>query len=147
MRDIDLQKGIPNNGIKEEQLLHLKDAYGMDVIPIQKNKGNQLALFTGKHTQQTGFYNLENTQNNWVLSINAPMAESNLDLWKEKELDKALPFEKKTWLAASTQNFANPLLANNNFSLWKLCIILALLFLLLESWIVVDKKIIKAPTL
>ncbi len=138
---------LPNNGIKEEQLLHLKDAYGMDVIPIQKNKGNQLALFTGKHTQQTGFYNLENTQNNWVLCINAPMAESNLDLWKEKELDKALPFEKKTWLAASTQNFANPLLANNNFSLWKLCIILALLFLLLESWIIVDKKIKKAPTL
>ena len=75
------------------------------------------------------------------------MAESNLDLWKEKELDKALLFEKKTWLAASTQNFANPLLANNNFSLWKLCIILALLFLLLESWIIVDKKIKKAPTL
>lgn len=138
---------LPNNGIKEEQLLHLKDAYGMDVIPIQKNKGNQLVLFSGKHTQQTGFYNLENTQNNWVLSINAPMAESNLDLWKEKELDKVLPFEKKTWLAANKQNFANPLLANNNFSLWKLCIILALLFLLLESWIIVDKKIKKAPTL
>ena len=138
---------LPNNGIKEEQLLHLKDAFGMDVIPIQKNKGNQLAVFTGKHTQQTGFYSLANAQNNWVLSINAPMAESNLDLWKQNELDKALPFQKKTWLAESKQNFANPLLANNNFSLWKLCIILALLFLLLESWIIVDKKIKKAPTL
>lgn len=138
---------LPNSGIKEEDLLHLKDAYGMDIIPIQKTKGNQLMVFTGKHTQQTGFYNLGNTQNNWVLSINAPKEESDLEFWKQKELDELLPFKNKTWLEASKQNFAKPLLANNNFSLWKLCIILALVFLLLESWIIVDKKIKKAPTL
>ncbi|MFM6944801.1 MAG: hypothetical protein ACKOXV_05895, partial [Bacteroidota bacterium] len=76
-----------------------------------------------------------------------PKEESNMEVWKQKELDELLPFKNKTWLAANKQDFAKPLLANNNFSLWKLCIILALVFLLLESWIIVDKKIKKAPTL
>ncbi|HET8572345.1 MAG TPA: BatA domain-containing protein [Edaphocola sp.] len=108
-----------------------------DWIPAQKSTGNGLALYAGQSVTRPGFYTLKQeagAADSFRVGVNTDPSESVLAPMADKALSAAFPGVPVTWLDARTVSRRGWAAPETAFPLWKLCVCIALLCLLLETW-------------
>lgn len=119
----------------ERNLLHLK-ADGIDIIPAQKAEGMGVQVFAGAVAERFGFYNLSaNDKDTNLIAVNMNRAESDLSVWSLSDLKKNWSGKDIKWQQADAENKALTATQQSAFPLWKLCSILALLMLGIETFL------------
>lgn len=105
-----------------------------DIIPSQRAVGNQYILNLNKNVEQAGIYQayLPGGKDSTALGINYNRAESNMSFWDINDLKKKTTLKNANWLAPNEQAGAEVNSLEKGTPLWKVCIIFALIFLLIE---------------
>ncbi len=127
----------------EKQLLKLvKDS--ISIIPDVRQQEGSTLLYVSDQVQQTGTYNLRKADSTIaVLAFNDNRNESDLSYLTADDLSKILP-KSTTILQAGKASLKNAVSEINiGLQLWKLCIILALIFLAAEIVLVRYYKPVK----
>jgi len=137
---------VPPIQTSEKQLLKLvKDS--ISIIPDVRQQEGSTLLYLSDEVQQTGTYNLQKQDSTVaVLAFNDSRSESDLTYLTPANLAKILP-KSGSILQAGTASLKNAVTdINIGLQLWKLCIILALIFLAAEILLVryykPDKQIV-----
>ena len=120
----------------EKQLLKLnKDS--ISIIPDVRQQEGSTLLYLSDEVQQTGTYNLQKQDSTIaVLAFNDNRSESDLTYLTPADLAKIIP-KSGSILQAGTASLKNAVTdINIGLQLWKLCIILALIFLAAEILLV-----------
>ncbi|MCL2167515.1 MAG: BatA domain-containing protein [Lentimicrobiaceae bacterium] len=128
---------IPQKATGAEDIFTLKsNAGGIELIPEQRNMGNETLLFIHSQIQQAGFYDVVKGDAVFAtLAFNYQRDESNLEYYSEKELNKiADNSEKRITLLSShikdlTQSISDTL---SGKTLWRYFILFALVCFLGE---------------
>ncbi len=109
-----------------------------DIIPEVRNTDNVLSLFTQQQISEPGFYELIQSERSILpLAFNYTRIESELLCYTPEELSKII--RDKNWsslylIDGSQTDFSHSIIqGNEGIRLWKLFIILALFFLVLET--------------
>jgi Aerotolerance regulator N-terminal len=127
----------------EKQLLKLvKDS--ISIIPDVRQQEGSTLLYASDQVQQTGTYDLKKADSTIaVLAFNDNRSESDLSYLTPDDLSKILP-KSTTILQAGKASLKNAVSEINiGLQLWKLCIILALIFLAAEIVLVRYYKPVK----
>ncbi|BAU54123.1 BatA domain-containing protein [Mucilaginibacter gotjawali] len=136
---------IPPFQTNEKQMLKLFKA-NQSIIPETKQTEGSTLLYMADQLQQTGIYDL-NKQDSTVavLAFNDNRSESDLSYLTSAELVKLVPRANPV-LEAGNGSLKSTLTETNfGLQLWKLCIILALIFLGLEILLIRYFKTDKPP--
>ncbi|MFA6150280.1 MAG: BatA domain-containing protein [Chitinophagaceae bacterium] len=130
----------------ERELLHIKSE-NLDVIPPQRAEGMGVQVFAGEVTQKAGFYTITSGKDDsTIIGVNMNRNESNLAVWTQSELKKNWSGKDIKWQLADAENKALNAKQQSAFPLWKLCSILALLMLGVETWLL-SKNLRKQNTI
>ena len=127
---------IPTVQTGEKQLLKLvKDS--INIIPDVRQQEGSTLLYLSDQVQQSDTYNLQKQDSTIaVLAFNDNRSESDLSYLTHVDLAKILP-KSGAILQAGTDSLKNEVTdINIGLQLWKLCIILALIFLATEILLV-----------
>ncbi|WP_461451898.1 BatA domain-containing protein [Mucilaginibacter sp.] len=127
---------IPTVQTVEKQLLKLtKDS--LNIIPDVRQQEGSTLIYLSDQVQQSGTYNLQKQDSTAaVLAFNDNRSESDLSYLTHTDLAKILP-KSGAILQAGTGSLKNAVTdINIGLQLWKLCIILALIFLAAEILLV-----------
>lgn len=127
-------------------LLHIRRE-GIDVIPAQRAEGMGIRVAVGEAIQEQGFYELSfgNEQERTIVGVHVSRTESDLAVWNIRDLKKNWNGKNIFWQAANSQNKIEKTKNNASFPLWKLCSILALLMLGIETYLL-SKNLRKTNT-
>jgi hypothetical protein len=122
---------IPQKAIGSEDIFVLKSrSSGMELIPEQRNMGNETQLFLHSQIQQAGFYDVMKGGTVYAtLAFNYQRNESNLEYHSEKELEKiaANSDGRIVVLSSRTKNLTQSISDKlSGISLWRYFIFLAL---------------------
>ena len=124
---------VPAVPLLENETIKIKAA-GVDVIPNYQNNGSNSSIYFADQLKQTGFYNvfLKDSLLN-VFALNQDRAESALSFYNAGELGKLFQVTPKNVINSkekiTDQQIKEVTLGS---SLWKLCLILTLIFLAAE---------------
>lgn len=113
---------------------------GLDLIPPQRAEGMGVYLFAGSAVQTPGFYTAENQGDSTLIGVNMNRLESDLAVWSAAELQQQWSGRDISWSLAGDGKPLGTGTAGSAFPLWKLCTILALLMLALETILLAGKK-------
>jgi len=140
---------IPPVQTNEKQLLKLVKT-GQSIIPETKQIEGSTLLYMADQLQQTGIYDLKKQDSSVaVLAFNDNRSESDLSYLTGADLAKLVPHAKPVLEVGSGS--MKSILTETNFGLqlWKLCIILALIFLGLEILVIryfkTDRRSVSQP--
>jgi hypothetical protein len=117
------------------------------IIPDVKQQEGSTVLYLPGQLSQTGIYDLKKQDSTAaVLAFNDNRSESDLSYLNSEYLAKLFP-QKSNFIAGDKFNVNNINTAENSgLQLWKLCIILALIFLAAETLLIrfykTDKSIV-----
>lgn len=124
---------LPMTNAGERNMLHLY-APGVDAIPPQRPSGAGVDVFLGNVVQQPGFYTLAATgADSTTVAVNADRRESDLRTWELAKLKSGWSGKNISWLDAATVGQDGSASGASSFPLWKICVILALIWLGLET--------------
>ena len=129
---------LKNDVNKQEEPPHIKQMNGdVDVIPQSKLLNNGLNLYTQSQIKQPGFYIVSRGEEKLhPLAFNYSRIESDLNCYSVDELKELLEKEQLTNIevvSALDENFSEQILRGAaGKELWKLFIILALVFIVVE---------------
>lgn len=122
---------LKNTG--EKNMVHIR-AEGLDVIPPQRPAGGGLEIFLGQVIQQPGFYTLSSDAgDSTVIAINGSREESELRLWDLDQLRSSWKGDNIFWVNKPLEIVQGQ--EHSGLSLWKVCVILALLLLMAETYL------------
>lgn len=127
------QFAIKRGGITTRDVAKLvRDS--QEIIPSQMVLGNQVVFEVPKYTLEPGFYKLQNIENvQKTLAFNYSKAESYLDQMSVKELSDYFGGVATIYDNSSVETFKATIKERNEGrSLWKVCLMFALAFLLIE---------------
>ncbi len=116
----------------EKQLLKLSKS-GKSVIPQVRQQEGSTLLYVSDQLQETGLYDLEKKDSLVaVMAFNDNRAESDMSYYTPGDLNTIVPEAKG--VIETTKASLKDVIGTSNFGtqLWKLCIILALVFLAAE---------------
>ena len=122
---------IPQKALGSEDVFVLKSKNSdTELIPEQRNMGNETQLFIHSQIQQAGFYDVIKGGATWTtLAFNYQRDESNLEYYSDKELDKIADNSNGciSVLSAHTKNLTQSIAgALNGKPLWRYFIFMAL---------------------
>ncbi|GAA4908371.1 BatA domain-containing protein [Mucilaginibacter defluvii] len=122
---------IPVRSSEKEVLKLTKDDF--EIIPDVRQQDGSTRLYVADQLQQPGLYDLKKGDSTVaVLAFNDNRSESDLSYLSADDIKKILP-EANTKLINANRPLASAINeVNNDTQLWKLCIILALIFLAAE---------------
>ena len=129
---------LKNEGSLSEQPPHIKKSDNtIDIIPEIRNINNSFFLYTQRQVTAPGFYEVSHLNAVLLpLAFNYSRKESDLSCYTTEELTKTITSKgwKSLSLVSDTQNDISKqiLQGAEGKKLWKLFIILALLFIILE---------------
>lgn len=127
---------IKSNKLSGENVYHLiHKATNYDIIPLQQVSGNKSVINVNNQVSSAGNYSLTNgTETVQPVSYNYDRKESDMAYYKVDELKEAFSgFNNLSLIKASEKSLTETINEINlGTGLWKLCIILALLFLGVE---------------
>lgn len=128
------QVAIPSSKQSAKDAVYHITYQGQDIITAQRAVGNQTVLNLNKNVEQAGIYQayLPGGKDSVALGINYNRGESNMEFWKLDELKKKTKLKNANWLAPNAQAGAEVNSLEKGTPLWKVCIIFALIFLLVE---------------
>jgi len=127
---------IPPIQTNEKQLLKLTKE-GKSIIPDTKQQEGSTLLYIADQLTETGIYDLKKQDSTAaVLAFNDNRSESDLSYFSSGELSKLVP--QAASVLEGGKGSLKGAVAETNFGiqLWKLCIILALIFLAAEILII-----------
>ena len=134
---------LPSSVRVSEKPLHIISSdKTVDVIPEHRSLNNATTLFTQNQIKQAGYYNVINEPNELVnaLAFNFIRKESDMSFYTKDELQKQIDendLRHITVIEASDKPLTSVLQeVNEGKKLWKLFLILALVFLLSEILII-----------
>ncbi|MEN0053457.1 MAG: hypothetical protein AAGC65_07295, partial [Mucilaginibacter sp.] len=140
---------IPPVQLTEKQLLKLVKGDQSTIPDVRQQEGSTI-LYLSDQLKETGIYTLKKQDSTLAtLAFNDNRAESDMSYLSRQELTKFMP--KSTNLLTGTNASLKGIVAETNFGtqLWKLCIILALIFLAAEILLIryfkPDKQSAKQP--
>ncbi len=138
---------LPVTGNDQRKVWHLRRT-GFDAIPAQRPAGAGVDVFVGNTAKDAGFYTLSNeaSTDTVLIALNTNRAESLLDYAGKSDIEHALSPATVYWLndrIVTQQGWDN---ARTPFPLWKIGVMIALLCLLLETWLMFRKGRSKAAT-
>ena len=109
----------------------------INVIPPQRKIGNTLQCQLHESISESGFYGLvgANGQKIYQLALNHKRQESELNFMNPNEIQNALGY-KNLEIDSGNSSYLEKLKAFTGVNLWKLWVILALFFLLVEMAII-----------
>ncbi|PJJ79292.1 BatA domain-containing protein [Mucilaginibacter auburnensis] len=116
----------------EKQLLKLTKS-GKSIIPDVRQQEGSTLLYVSDQLQETGLYDLKKQDSTVaVMAFNDNRAESDMSYYTAGELNNIVPEAKG--VIETTKASLKDVIGTSNFGtqLWKLCIILALVFLAAE---------------
>jgi hypothetical protein len=136
---------VPPVQTNEKQLLKLLKG-NQSIIPEIKQTEGSTSLYMADQLQQTGIYDLKKQDSTIaVLAFNDNRSESDLSYLNSAELARLVP-RANPLLEAGNGSLKSTLTETNfGLQLWKLCIILALIFLGLEILVIRYFKTDKTP--
>ncbi|MCL2290237.1 MAG: BatA domain-containing protein [Bacteroidetes bacterium] len=128
---------IPQRTLGSEDIFVIKSRNsGIELIPEQRNMGNETQLFLHSQIQQAGFYDVMKGGTLYAtLAFNYPRNESNLEYYSEKELEKIAATSNGhiVVLSAYTKNLTQSISDTlSGRPLWRYFIFLALACFLTE---------------
>lgn len=119
----------------EQHLMHLI-GNGIDAIPPQRAEGMGVQVFVGAIAQKPGFYYLSSgNTDSTLVAVNMNRSESNLAVWVMDDLKKNWSGKNISWQEADAEHPVLSAKQQYSFPLWKLCTILALLMLGIETYL------------
>lgn len=125
---------LPLDATGERNMVHVYGP-GIDAIPPQQPEGAGVNVYIDQAVQQPGFYTLAAaTGDTAIVPLNTARAESALELWQPAELKKQWQGDNITWLDADAAAAGGDGPTRGGFPLWKVCAILALIMLAIETW-------------
>lgn len=129
---------LPGMRMGSESVFHLISTDGkLDVIPQYLSRDGQIEINPGSDVNEAGNYNIilgEDTVA--AVGLNYPRSESDLESYSQNELEAAVanaPNKIKIYDGNSSQLSHIVEKASKGTELWKICLILVLLFLLGET--------------
>jgi hypothetical protein len=124
---------INNQQVNDKTIYHLTDKT-TDAIPEQRVVGNKVMINVNNATQHAGIFgiSLPSSSDTVFTGINYNRNESELSFWDLATLKKSTSIKNADWLTDKMDVKAGINELQHGMPLWKLCIILALLFLLTE---------------
>lgn len=115
---------------------------GTDVIPPQRQSGAGLEVMLGSAVQQPGFYALAAPgMDSLYAGVNQDKLESLPELKDISALQKEWKGENVQWMSLAEGGNTTASGPGLNFPLWKVCVILALVMLALETWLLTRTKV------
>ena len=130
---------LPLTNASERNMLHLYGK-GIDVIPAQRPSGAGLDVSVGQAVQQPGFYNLSAPESDTtVIALNQDKHESQLEYKDLSTLKSEWKGENIKW-PDMTRSGSFKDTAATSFPLWKICVILALVMLAVETWLLARQQ-------
>ncbi|MDN5284811.1 MAG: hypothetical protein JWR38_1085 [Mucilaginibacter sp.] len=140
---------IPPVQISEKQLLKLVKGDQSTIPDVRQQEGSTL-LYLSDQLHETGIYTLKKQDSMLAtLAFNDNRSESDMSYLNQAELKEFMP--KSTALLTGGNASLKGIVTETNFGiqLWKLCIILALIFLAAEILLIryfkPDKQAVKQP--
>ncbi len=125
---------LPMTNVSERNTMHLYAA-GIDVIPPQRPNGAGLDVFVDQAVQQSGFYELAApTGDTTLVAVNQDKVESQLAYKDIGALKKEWSGDNIKW-PDMTRGGNLKDASGGEFPLWKVCVILALIMLGVETWL------------
>jgi hypothetical protein len=124
---------IANVNIPENQNIIIKNKE-LEVIPELIKKPSETMLYFADQLNKQGIYDVKLKDSLLAsFALNEDRRESELKFYDRAELSKMFSVSNKNILKTNAQSIAKQIeTANFGTSLWKLCIILTILFLLME---------------
>lgn len=124
---------IDNTKISDKTVYHIGGS-GWDAIPEQRAVGNRMMINANNAIQQAGLYGiyLLDSKDSVFTGINYDRIESTLNYWNFSDLKNTTQLKNAEWLDDKIDVAAGINELQHGMPLWKVCIILALLFLLIE---------------
>jgi hypothetical protein len=124
---------IENSKTGDKAIYHIKQNE-FDAIPEQRAIANRVQINFNQAAQVAGLYAvyLPGSKDSTFVGLNYDRAESDLRYWDINELKNASRIPNAEWFAADLNISGSVNALQQGFPLWKVCIILALLFLLTE---------------
>ncbi len=107
---------------------------GVDVIPTFQNKGSTSSLYFADQLKNAGFYNVGLKDSiSGVFALNEDRQESALSFYTNSELEEKFQLSAKNIINSKEKITSQQInQVNLGSSLWKLCLILTLIFLAAE---------------
>lgn len=140
---------IPSVQTSEKQLLKLVKG-NQSIIPDVRQQEGSTILYVSDQLQQTGLYNLQKQDSTLaIMAFNDNRSESDLSYFSRDDLKKSLPDGGNILLGSKGSLKDAVTQTNLGMQLWKLCIILALIFLAAEILLIrffkLDKPVAAQP--
>lgn len=107
---------------------------GFDVIPDVSHQNGNTLLFIADQIKKSGFYQVKQSDATLaVVAFNDDRSESNMVYDDESTLESKFGQQKVLFIDAKKQNVSSAIAEKNSGSeLWKLCLILSLIFIAVE---------------
>ncbi|HTN20696.1 MAG TPA: BatA domain-containing protein [Pelobium sp.] len=124
---------VPAVPVSENETVNIK-GNGADVIPTYQNNGANSSIYFADQLKQTGFYNVFLKDSLLkVFALNQDRGESALSFYSQNELDKIFQIPEKNIINSKEKITGQQIKeVTLGSSLWKLCLILTLIFLAAE---------------
>ncbi len=130
--------GLAN--VTERNTLHATGR-GIDVVPPQKPNGAGLDVVLGRVVQQSGFYSLYAAgADTTVVGVNQAKEESYTQYANQKMLEQRVKGAKINWMKLDDSGGMTGSGGVGNFPLWKVCVILAVIMLVAETYLLARRK-------
>jgi hypothetical protein len=126
---------ISMSNAEERNMIHVY-GNGLDMIPPQRPSGAGLDVYIDQAVQQPGFYKLAGSSSDTAaVALNGDRAESQPGVWSASELQNQWKGANIKWLKLADTGKAMAVNTWDDFPLWKLCAILAVLMLAAETYL------------
>ena len=124
---------IDNAMIGDKTIYHISNG-NMDAIPEQRAIGNRMQIQLNQVVQKAGLYGiyLPSNSDTTFTGLNYDRRESDMNYHDPEELKKTTHLQNATWLTGDLNVSGSIRELQHGLPLWKVCITLALLFLLAE---------------
>ncbi|MBS1615964.1 MAG: BatA domain-containing protein [Bacteroidetes bacterium] len=127
---------MPLSKSGEQNMVHLIGP-GLDAIPPQRVVGGGVDVFVDAATEAPGFYQLAAPSGDTALiALNGTRAYSGLAFWDMEQLRARWPDKNASWQTPESAAAAGSG-SSGALPLWKVCVILALVFLAAETGLLI----------
>ncbi len=105
-----------------------------EIIPEIRQTNGKTLLYTADQVKRAGFYDVKKSDSTLsVMAFNNNRAESDMHFDDQKQLEKLFAQKQVTFLDPKSDNLSTSITTKNNGTeLWKLCLILSLVFIAIE---------------
>lgn len=130
---------LPLGNVSERNTMHVL-APGIDVIPPQRPNGAGLDVYLDQAVQLPGFYQLAAAEGDTTkVALNQDKHESQLEYRNISALKGEWKGDNIKWPDMAKGGSLKESAASN-FPLWKVCVILAIVMLAVETWLLARKQ-------